>query len=131
MNIVFICSLIWLAKGKQHWKAALHFRSNFINNSTGNLEYGYIRPLLQLSNLHKAVNISCKSFSIPEWFKGQSRIVYRRGMSISRSEPISKLTIYSTKEDDSGVYKCVGTNDNGARFEAESELIVAGKDSIS
>ena len=87
---------------------------------------GNISPLLQLSNSHKTVNIYCKSFSIPEWFNGQSRIIYKKGIVISRSENISKLTIYSTEEDDSGVYKCVGTNDNGAHFEAESKLVVAG-----
>ena len=122
MYVPFIFSFFWLARGKRIL-AVLH-RSNLFN-LTGNLEYGDTSPLLQLSNPYKPVTISCKSFSIPRWFKG-SHMINRKGITISRSEHISSLTLTSTRVVHSGVYKCVGTNDNGARFEAQSKLVVAG-----
>ena len=107
----------------------LDLRNTHIYNSTGNLEYGDISPLLELISPHQPVIFSCKSFSNPKWFKGHMYINDKEGITISRIDHISRLTIKMTGRDDSGVYKCVGSTDNGAHFEAESKLIVAGKDS--
>ena len=126
MYLTFICSLFWLVKGEEIVNWPIYIIINlFVYNSTG-LEYGDVDPLLQLSYPLKTVNILCKSFSTPEWFRGPSGFLKQKRITISRREHISNLTISSSQDDDSGIYKCVGTTDTGAPFEAKSELVVAG-----
>ena len=83
---------------------------------------GTVVPKLQLIHSGKSAVFHCFSDSIPIWYTadGSATTVYKNYNHTT-------LLLHSTDTTFSRTVTCLGTYENGSRFRAESELVVAGK----
>ena len=81
--------------------------------------YGTVYPMYQAVYTSSRVNIYCYSITLPKWRKNGRR--YRSNVKGNG------LLFPQVKEEDIGVYTCMGTKDSvGQPFSAHSQLYVGG-----
>ena len=69
----------------------------------------------------KTASIKCFSLTKSIWTKDDTKL--RHGIKVTHMS----IEISNVQWDDSGIYTCEGTTIGGIRFEAVSQLFVAGK----
>ena len=84
---------------------------------------GRISPKLKIASVGRPVSITCSSNSLVTWYKNGQELP----QDINRYSKENVYRISKVTEADSGLYACVGTHQNGDKFEVNSELYVGGK----
>ena len=86
-------------------------------------ETGRIFPKLKITSVGRPVSITCSSNSPVKWYKSGQKLPQDK----NRYSKANVYRISNVTEADSGLYICVGTHQNGDKFEVNSELFVGGK----